>query len=154
MSALTSSLQQIFLLRDLSPEALALVEQAATSMVVEGGREIFREGEAADSLYLIRSGSVRVSKPGNDNDVVMLGTGSHFGELALVDDGQRSASVTATERCEVVRVDTATLRTKLDGTPAVASAFYRAVARSLAKRLRVTTDDLTFARQLALERRR
>jgi CRP/FNR family cyclic AMP-dependent transcriptional regulator len=154
MSAVTSSLQQIFLLRDLRPEALALLEQASTSLTVDAGREIFREGQPADSLYLIRSGSVRVSKPGNDSDVVMLGTGSHFGELALVDDGPRSASVTAIERCEVLRVDTAALRMKLDAAPQVAAVFYRAVARSLAKRLRVTTDDLTFARQLALERRR
>jgi CRP-like cAMP-binding protein len=154
MSTTAASLQQIFLLRDLRPEALALVEQATTGMTIDAGREIFREGEPSDGLYLLRSGSVRVSKPGNDSDVVMLGTGSHFGELSLVDDGPRSASVTATERCELLRVDAATLRTKLDAAPQVAASFYRAIARSLAKRLRVTTDDLAFARQLALERRR
>lgn len=149
-----TDLTQIFLLKDLSADALALVERAATSFVVEGGVEIFREGQPADGLYLLRAGSVRVSKAGSDTDVVMLGTGSHFGELGLLDDAPRSASVRANERTELVKVDGERLRALLDAEPAIAARFYRAVARSVSKRLRVTTDDLAFARQLAQERRR
>jgi CRP-like cAMP-binding protein len=149
-----ADLKQIFLLKDLPEDALALVDRASTTLVVEGGVEIFREGEAADGLYLLRAGSVRVGKAGSDTDVVMLGTGSHFGELGLLDDAPRSATVRANERTELVKVEAARLRTLLDAEPAIAARFYRAVARSVAKRLRVTTDDLAFARQLAQERRR
>ncbi len=95
-----------------------------------------------------------MSKEGSDADVVMLGTGSHFGELGLLDDAPRSASVRANERTELVKVDGERLRALLDAEPAIAARFYRAVARSVSKRLRVTTDDLAFARQLAQERRR
>ena len=62
--------------------------------------------------------------------------------------------MTANERCDVLKVDAAQLRKKLAEQPAIAASFHQAVARSIAKRLRVTTDDLAFARQLAQDRRR
>ena len=135
-------------------DALALVAQSATGVVFDAGQDVCREGQPADGMYLIRSGSVHVKKNDGDADVVMLGSGSHFGELGLVDDSPRSATVTAAEHCEIVRVDAVRLREALAAKPAVAAAFYRAVARSIARRLRVTTDDLAFARQLALSQRR
>ncbi len=154
MSAVTSALQQIFLLKDLGADALAVVEQACSAHTFDAGQDICREGQASDGLFLLRSGSARVSKSGADTDVVMLGSGSHFGELGLIDDSPRSATVTANERCDVLKVDAAQLRKKLAEQPAIAASFHQAVARSIAKRLRVTTDDLAFARQLAQDRRR
>jgi CRP-like cAMP-binding protein len=154
MTLPAQALQQIYLFKNLDADTLAVVAQAASKQVLDAGQEVCREGQPADGLYLIRSGSVHVTKSGSDADVVMLGSGSHFGELGLVDDSPRSATVTAAERCEIIKVDAAQLRDSLARQPAVAAAFYRAVARSIARRLRVTTDDLTFARQLAISQRR
>lgn len=154
MSSKAQALQQIYLFKDLDADTLAVVAQAATSLVIDAGQDVCREGQPADGMFLIRSGSVHVTKGGSDADVVMLGSGSHFGELGLVDDSPRSATVTAAERCEIIKVDAAQLRDALATSPAVAAAFYRAIARSIARRLRVTTDDLSFARQLALGQRR
>jgi CRP-like cAMP-binding protein len=154
MTSPAQALQQIYLFKDLDADVLAVVALAASSVVFDAGQDICHEGQPADALYLLRSGSVRVTKGGSDADVVMLGSGSHFGELGLVDDSPRSATVTAAEHCEILRVDAARLREALAAKPAVAAAFYRAVARSIARRLRVTTDDLAFARQLALSQRR
>jgi hypothetical protein len=53
----TTNLQQIFLLKDLSADALALVERAATSLVVEGGVEIFRANPPTGSTSSARAAS-------------------------------------------------------------------------------------------------
>lgn len=154
MNAAVQALQGIYLLKDLDAATLAVVAEAATTHAFEAGADICREGQPADGLYLIRTGSVRVTKSSSDADVVMLGSGSHFGELGLLDDSPRSATVTANERCDIVKVGADALKAKLAGNPTAAAAFYRAIARSIAKRLRVTTDDLAFARQLAFDQHR
>lgn len=149
-----SALQAIYLFKDLNPATLTLVAQAASSQTFDAGQDICREGQAAEGLYLISSGSVRVTKNGSETDLVMLGSGSHFGELALVDESPRSATVTANERCVIITIGATVLREKFASNPAAGADFYRAVARSIAKRLRATTDDLAFARQLAFEHHR
>lgn len=154
MTPQSQALQQIYLFKDLDADALAAVAQSASGVVFDAGQDVCREGQAADGMYLIRSGSVRVTKGDSDSDVVILGSGSHFGELGLVDDSPRSATVTAAERCDIIKVDATRLRDALAAKPAVAASFYRAVARSIARRLRITTDDLAFARQLAVSQRR
>jgi len=149
-----ATLQAIYLLKDLDTDTLGVVAQAASTDTFDAGDDVCREGQSAGGLYLISSGSVRVTKSGADADVVMLGSGSHFGEVSLVDDAPRSATVTANERSIIIKIDAGTLHQKLAANTAAGAVFYRAVAKSLAKRLRTTTDDLAFARQLALEHHR
>ncbi len=149
-----ATLQAIYLLKDLDNDTLGVVAQAASTDTFDAGEDVCREGQSAGGLYLISSGSVRVTKSGADADVVMLGSGSHFGEVSLVDDAPRSATVTANERSIIIKIDAGTLHQKLAANTAAGAVFYRAVAKSLAKRLRTTTDDLAFARQLALEHHR
>ena len=149
-----ATLQAIYLLKDLDTDTLGVVAQDASTDTFDAGEDVCREGQSAGGLYLISSGSVRVTKSGADADVVMLGSGSHFGEVSLVDDAPRSATVTANERSIIIKIDAGTLHQKLAANTAAGAVFYRAVAKSLAKRLRTTTDDLAFARQLALEHHR
>jgi CRP-like cAMP-binding protein len=149
-----ATLQAIYLLKDLDTDTLGVVAQAASTDTFDAGEDVCREGQSAGGLYLISSGSVRVTKSGADADVVMLGSGSHFGEVSLVDDAPRSATVTANERSIIIKIDAGTLHQKLAANTAAGAVFYRAAAKSLAKRLRTTTDDLAFARQLALEHHR
>ncbi|MDB4988906.1 MAG: serine/threonine phosphatase PrpC, regulation of stationary phase [Myxococcaceae bacterium] len=61
---------------------------------------IFQEGTEGDELFVVLSGRVRVQKGGNA--IVELGPGEHFGEMALIDRGPRSASVSAMEATRVL----------------------------------------------------
>ena len=71
---------------------------------VAAGEVLFREGEAPDALYLIRRGSVTVSRRQNGRDIVLayVSAGNYVGEMALVSDSPRSATVTAAAPGEVV----------------------------------------------------
>jgi signal transduction histidine kinase len=62
---------------------------------------VFREGDHGDALYLVGSGSIRISKSGRGGQqetLGFIGPGSFFGEMALLDQEPRSATATAAER--------------------------------------------------------
>ncbi|MFM7202924.1 MAG: Npt1/Npt2 family nucleotide transporter [Myxococcota bacterium] len=64
---------------------------------------IFEEGSEGDCLYLILSGQVRVSRSGRN--IAQLGPRECFGEMAILDRAPRSATVTAIERVQVLRIE-------------------------------------------------
>ena len=69
---------------------------------------IFEEGAPGDCVYLIARGSVKISKKGRGGQqetLTYLSAGDFFGEMALVDDGIRSAQATAHDDCILGRVD-------------------------------------------------
>lgn len=68
------------------------------------GQEIFRSGDTARNAYIIESGRVEVSteKDGTKLVIAELGKGELFGEMSMIDDAPRSATVTAIEETEVV----------------------------------------------------
>jgi pyruvate,water dikinase len=73
------------------------VEQLATLFKArrfEAGETVIREGSGGASFYVIDSGEARVTIRGDE--VAMLGPGDHFGEIALIDAGERLATVTST----------------------------------------------------------
>src|SRR5687768_18376261 len=71
------------------------------------GSVILFENDPGDSLFIVRSGRVKVVLIGEDGREVILGVlgiGQHFGEQALIDEQPRSAHVIAMERSEERRV--------------------------------------------------
>lgn len=149
-------LKAIFLFKELPDAALRLVAQVAEAQTAQAGEVVVQENRPSDALYVIRSGSCRVhkEKEGGAHNVVTLGTNSYFGEAALLDDAPRSATVTASEKTDLLVLHAAKLRARLDADHEAAHHVYRALATSLARRLRQTTDDLAFARALAADKGR
>lgn len=86
------------LFRQLSAEELALVRQAAREVAFANGEVIFKEGDEGNGIYLVKSGQVQISAlvgQGERRTICTLGEGEVFGEMAMVDDHQRSASASA-----------------------------------------------------------
>ena len=98
----------------------------------KAGDVIFREGDAATELFVIKSGQVRV-QIGN-RTVTELGADSIFGEMALIDNEPRSATVVAITDTELVPVSEKQFLFLVSQTPY----FALRVMRVLAQRLRVT----------------
>ena len=81
----------------------------AAGRVPEAGAPIVREGEPADALYVLVSGSVDVTARGEaggeEHPLRTMPAGSYFGEIGLLEGIPRTATVTAAERCELLRID-------------------------------------------------
>jgi CRP-like cAMP-binding protein/Fe-S-cluster-containing hydrogenase component 2 len=71
------------------------------------GDVICRQNDVADSFYLVRIGFVKVteSHPGGELVLAYLGRGNYFGEIGLLREGLRTATVTALDHVELVRIN-------------------------------------------------
>ncbi len=108
---------------------------------VARGDILFHEGEPGDSLYVIRSGAVKLglrSSDGRENLLAILGPGELLGELSLFDPGMRTATATVISDAVVLQMGHDELARWLATTPAVAEHLLR----SLARRMRRTNEAL------------
>lgn len=88
------ALARVPLFADLDKRELEMVDRASKEIHRPDGTDIVREGEDGIGFHLILSGTAQVTRSG---EVVReLGPGDYFGEIALIDGGKRSATVTAT----------------------------------------------------------
>ncbi len=107
-----------------APEALLwpLIARAEVRSLAKN-KCLFEEGEPADSLYLIRSGMVKVSKRSVDREIILayLVAGNFFGEVSLLKGAQRTASVTTIFPSEVIRLGRDDLEAFLVANPRLGS---------------------------------
>jgi MFS family permease len=99
------------------PLALPTLERLAsnlTSQHVEANVTVITEGEEGDLFYLIASGSVRVTRHGRE--LAVLGVGDGFGEIALLRDVPRTASVETLEETRLLALDRDSFLTAVTGT--------------------------------------
>jgi CRP-like cAMP-binding protein len=78
----------------MSDEDLAAVAQQTDEMSVAAGTVLAREGDLGDQFFVIESGTAEVTR--GDAPVAKLGAGDFFGEIALIREERRTATVTAT----------------------------------------------------------
>ena len=134
------------LLADLPPGALAAIEDAAAAVHLDAGEVVFREGDEADAIFFVVSGSVcaQLAVPGatRPRRLQGMGPGVAFGELSVVDAGPRSADVVATEPSTLHRLGFDDLRDLEERHPGVTAALLRNVARLLSERLRLATEQV------------
>ncbi|MFM8799278.1 MAG: cyclic nucleotide-binding domain-containing protein, partial [Tagaea sp.] len=102
------------------------------------GQSLFREGDAADAAYIVEQGSVEIytEHDGARTRLSVLGPGEIFGEMALIDDGPRSASALCLADCEFIVVERAHIKREITA----ASPLVSVLVRTLIHRLRVATS--------------
>ena len=90
-------LQDIYLFKDFPPKELDELSGKGAVRTFNRDDLIFSEGDKAQSLFVIRHGTVHIRHSGkkDDVDLVQLGTGAHLGEMPFVNDEPRSASAVA-----------------------------------------------------------
>jgi NTE family protein len=99
---------------------------------IRRGDFVFREGDDADALYIVQRGIVQVIGEGG-LIYERVGEGGIVGELAIVDEGTRSASVRAQTRADLIKVDVPGFLNLVASEPE----FSRAVMRVMSRRLRM-----------------
>ena len=118
---------------DLDGENLAELASIAEVFERGPGDEFIREGDMDDSLYVLVTGSVSVTKGGRT--LAELGEGEVVGELAILDPAPRGASVRAISDVILLRIDAAAFFQIMDEKHEIA----RAVMQVLARRLRLAS---------------
>lgn len=89
----------------LEPEQLSLLKSKLHRRQYQRGEVIFLQDDPADSMHIIVGGRVRISltsEDGREKDIAVLQQGECFGEMALLDDSNRSATATAAEYSETL----------------------------------------------------
>ena len=87
--------------------------------------ELFKQGDAGDKMYIIKTGQVEIAK--NGKTVATLADHDFFGELALVSDGPRNATATTLAESEIFILDKKDLGLLLANNPAAEDALKKAV---------------------------
>jgi CRP/FNR family cyclic AMP-dependent transcriptional regulator len=89
-------LKKVDILNGLSKSQLEKLAKLCREHTCSADDIIFRENDTSSELYLIQDGLVEISlsvpEPGTEKSIITLGKGQIFGEMALVDEGPRSAS--------------------------------------------------------------
>ena len=106
----------------------------------EEGEDLFTEGLEADRLVIIRLGTARIFKDhlGTRVPIGRIGVGEVLGELSFLDRQPASANVVAEEHVEADVLDGSALRNRLASDVELGRVVYRALAETLAGRLRTT----------------
>lgn len=81
------------LFKDVKPSVLDALAHQLQRSTVPGGTTIIRQGDLGDRFYIVDQGEVRIAR--DDKDLTRLGAGGFFGELALVEEKPRAATVIA-----------------------------------------------------------
>ncbi|UCH53376.1 MAG: Crp/Fnr family transcriptional regulator [Pseudomonadota bacterium] len=134
-------LENIPLLSGLSKQDLATIAEHAITKTYDPHSLVIREGELSDSLYLILYGKTKVfvsNSSGAEAILNILGPGEFFGEMALLDDAPRSASVMTLEPTRLSMITKSAFRQCLTDHPDVAFNLIAALNR----RVRTLTENV------------
>ncbi len=115
-------LKRVDLFKPLGDNDINLLAERSSILRYTRGESMVRQGDIADSLYIIRTGSVEVTLRTGKNDPVplaTLGPGRFFGEMSLLTGEPRSATVSALEETQVVVVKKEGLQIVLENNPAL-----------------------------------
>lgn len=113
---------------------------AGANKILKAGQVVFKAGDAADGMYLVRKGELVVYLEQDGKEVVLakIGEGGMIGEMALFDRQPRSASVKASAECEVTLISLDDFGKLMKQIPK----WFVGLMSALSSRLRVTNDRL------------
>jgi len=126
-----NELAKIPLFRNLSAKQLAAVDRLVTTIDVVAGRELIRQGELGREFVVVIDGEAEVCRDGEV--IAVRGPGTFFGEMALLLDRPRNASVVARTDMTIDVIDRQDFRRLLEEFPDLHAPLLEATAQRLAE---------------------
>jgi signal transduction histidine kinase len=139
--------RRVPLFTDLADDDLARICDEAREVRLAPGQVLFREGEWGDRAYVLTAGQVEVYKDGDGRETVLAvrGVGEVVGEMALLQQEPRSASVRAKTAAELFSIP----RPALDDLLQTSASAARAIFQTLLRRIRETNAQLRHQERMA-----
>lgn len=133
-------LRAVPLFQSLSDANLASLSKTVARRHATTGEILCREGEPGDEMYVVLSGTVTLSKAvgAGETELGRLESGAYFGEMALIGDAPRSATISAATELDYLAIDRDTLMEVISAFPTVALQ----ILRGYNERLADTTERL------------
>ena len=137
-------LRKVGIFKDLDDEELKRVAKLCKEQNYQPGDIIIEEDKPGDALYILKSGKARVVKMegGNERSIAEVGPGEHVGDMSLIDGMTTSARVVAQEPVECLMLLKEDLDLLLASDDKMCITVLRAITKTLAERLRRTSEDL------------
>jgi signal transduction histidine kinase len=146
-------LESCKLFSSLSPDEFTSLRRVTRELSVAGGAEIFKEGDAGDALYVIKSGSVQISAvigEGERQVLSRLPPGELFGELAIIDNQPRSATALAEVETTVYVIPREAMIEMLTSSPQFSFSMMREITQRLREFNRQYIRQVLQAERMAL----
>lgn len=131
-------LRQVPLFADLSGAELEVVGRAATELDIPEGDVLVREGDLAHDMYVVLEGNLEVTRDGEH--VADIASGGFAGEMALLTNCRRDATVTTTTHTRVLHIEGRSFSNLLRDAPNVAVNMLPIVASRVVDNSRRHTD--------------
>lgn len=112
-----------------SKKELQLLGQLCDETTIKAGKVLVKQGSVGYECYVIVEGEAKVER--NERVITTIGPGSYFGELALLDKGPRSATVSALTDMTVLVMGPREFATALDRIPGLSMKVMTGLARRL-----------------------
>jgi NTE family protein len=124
-------LARIDLFSGTDPELVEQLAARSRTCRLAAGKWLFREGDPGDEMYVVRAGRLEVVDEGSGAVIRECRRGEALGEVALLTDSRRSASVRAKRATEIIAVDQAAFTELQRSSPTLAPALNRSLSRRL-----------------------
>ena len=122
-------LQRVPLFEDFERGDLERLSRSFKQRVFDAGSTVADEGRTGAGFFVIESGEASVSVRGSEHG--KLGPGDYFGEIALIDDGARSATVTADSELRCYGLTSWEFRPLVEGNASIAWKLLETMAKRL-----------------------
>ena len=146
------SLRRIKVLADMEERQLASLLQYLEVLKLLPNATVFRKGDHGDAMFMVLEGEVRarVLIDGRESTLSTMAAGECFGEIAVIDEGPRSADVLANGESVLLKISAGALKRLFQEAPALAAPFLLALSKTITGRVRTLTkryeDSIHFAR--------
>ena len=147
-------LRNMRLFRNVDDADLATFARSLREQPLRRGQVLLREGDHGDEMFLVRAGSIVVSKAvtGRVEQVLArMGPGDFFGEMALFDRSPRSATIQADTEVTLLVLDREALARLTADSPRAAAAFFQSLVHVFIERLRASGELVAEVTRWGLE---
>ncbi len=147
-SDIINILINIPIFQELKREDLEKIVPLLKPITYPSNTRIIKEGARGTSMYVIKKGTVKITRTGSDGEEIFIGnqySGSYFGEFSLIDNLPRSAHVTSIEDTEIFQLSKQDFDKLLYENDMIAKNFYKNCLTETFSRFRDTVSNFTFS---------